>query len=83
MCTGQFGLDLPGRLNEGAAIIVMLGNARRNGKDVGVENDVFRRDTRLAGQEVIGALADVELALRRFGLTVRVKRHDNDGSAIA
>ena len=34
-------------------------------------------------QDVVGALADRDLALERVGLALLVERHDDDGGAVA
>ena len=59
-----------GRLDEGLAIFVMLFQAGGDGEDVGIEDDVFRREADLVDQDVIGALADLDLAFARVGLAL-------------
>ena len=59
-------LDGPGRIDEGAGVIVVLLNARGDGEDVGVEDDVGRSGN--AGtlrEQAVGALANRELPFDR------------------
>ena len=79
----HFLADDPGRLDEGLAIFVMLFDAGGDREDVGIEDDVFRREADLVHQHVIGALADLDLALARVGLAHFVERHHHDGGAEA
>ena len=61
----------------------MLLHAGRDREDVGVEDDVFRREVEGFGQQRVAALADLELALDGIGLAVLVERHDDHGGAVA
>ena len=61
----QLGLDAARRVDIGAGIVVMLLDAGGDGKDVGIEDDVFGREADFLGQELVGALADLEFARRR------------------
>ena len=79
----QLGLDAPRRLDIGEAVIIVLLDAGGDGEDVRIEDDVFRRKADLLGQELVGALADLEFALRRLGLARLVEGHHDDGGAIA
>ena len=76
-------LDLARRLDEGDAVVVVLLDAGRDGEDVRIEDDVFRRKADLFRQQLIGALADRNLALDRVGLALLVEGHDDDGGAVA
>ena len=77
------GLDLARRLDEIDAVIVVLLDARRDGEDVGIEDDVLGREADLVDQDPVGALADLDLALPGVGLALLVERHDDDGGAVA
>ena len=76
-------LDLLGRLNEGVGVVVMLLDPGGDREDVRVENNVFGREADLLGQDLVGPLADLDLAFLRVGLTFLVKRHDHDRRAVA
>ena len=56
-------------------VVVVLLHAGRDGKDVGVENDVLGREPDLVHQNPIGALADADLLVKRSRLPVFVERH--------
>ena len=49
----------------------------------GIEDDVGRIEAGLLGQQLVGALADLDLALDRVGLAGLVERHDDDAGAVA
>ena len=83
MHIGELGLDPPRRLDIGAGIVVVLLDAGCDREDVGIKDDVFRREAGLFGQEAVGALADREFALDRVGLPLLVEGHDDDGGAVA
>ena len=80
---GQIGADPAGRLDEVDAVVVVLGNAGGDRKDVGIENDVFGRKAHLLGEQPVGPLADRGLALEGVGLPLLVEGHHDDGCAIA
>ena len=67
----------------GQPVAVVLLDAGRDRKDVGIEDDVLGRETDLLGQELVGALADRDLAIGRVGLALLVERHDDDGGTVA
>jgi hypothetical protein len=48
-------LDDPRRLDEVDGVVVVLLDPGRHGEDVGVEDDVFRREADLVDQDVVGA----------------------------
>jgi hypothetical protein len=56
------------RLDEVDAVVVVLLDAGRHREDVGIEDDVFGRKAHLGHQQIIGALADFDLALLGVGL---------------
>ena len=60
----------------------MLVDAGRDGEDVGVENDVFGREA-VGDEQVVGALANLDLARPGVGLPGLVERHDDHRGAIA
>ena len=73
----------PRRFDEGDAIAVVLLDAGRHGEDIRVEDDVLGGKPDLRGQQLIGARADIDLALDGVGLALFVERHDDDGGAVA
>ncbi len=74
-------LDLAARLDEVDAVIVMLFDAGGDREDIGVEDDVLGRKAD-AHQQVIGARADLDLAVLGVGLADLVERHDDHRRAI-
>ena len=74
--------DATGRFDEVDRVVVVFLDACSDGEDIGVKDDVFRRKADLVDQNTIGALADLELAIRRVRLTGFVKSHHHDGGAI-
>ena len=81
--TRQTCFDLSCRLDEGNPVAVMLGDTRGNCKDVRIEDDVLRRESDLADEQLVRALTDFELALDAVGLTLLVECHDDDCGAEA
>ena len=76
-------LDLARRLDEVDAVVVVLLDAGRDREDVGIEDDVLGREADLVDQDVVGAGADLDLALLGVGLALLVERHDDDRGAVA
>ncbi len=60
----------------------MLVNPGRHGEYIGIKDNIFRRkaDT---GEQLIGALANLDLALLGIGLTGFIKCHDDHGCAVS
>ena len=79
---GQAIADLARCINECNAITVMLFDASGDSENVWIENDVLWRKLRLVHKQVVGALADCNLALERVGLALFIERHHDDGGAI-
>ncbi len=71
-----------GGLDEIDAVIIVLFDTGRNGKHIRVEDNVFGQNPGLLRQELVGARADLNLALVSIGLPHFVKSHDDDGSAV-
>src|SRR5690606_9286527 len=63
MAMGQVSLYPAGRFDEIDRVIVVLFQARGNGEDVGIENDVFGGEPDLVHQDAVAALADLDAAL--------------------
>ena len=76
-------LDPAGCPDEIDGIVVMLLDAGGNGEDIRVEDDILCREVALFGQNSIGALAYLDLALVAVGLTILVKGHDHGSRTVA
>ena len=74
--------DFPRGFDEIDAVIIVLFDAGRDRENIRIEDDVFGRKADLLGQDLIGARADLDLALQRIGLALFVEGHDDDGGAI-
>ena len=61
----------------------MLRDARGDGKNIRVENNVAGRKANLLRENIVGAFANFDFALEGVGLTLLVKRHDDRSRAIA
>ena len=79
----QMLLDPARRIDEVDRVVVVLLDAGRDGEDVRVEDDVFRRKIGLPRQQLVGPAADVDLALERVGLAFFVEGHDDRRGAVA
>ena len=79
---GAADADLAARLDEVDRVAAMLVDPGRDGEDVGVEDDVLGREA-VGDEQVVGAAADLDLALLGVGLAGLVERHDDDRGAIA
>jgi hypothetical protein len=75
-------LDPAHRLDEIHRVVVVLRNARGDGENVRVENDVFGRKA-VGHQQIVGAFADFDLALPGVGLALLVEGHDDHRRAVA
>src|SRR5919197_1382185 len=79
----QVMLDRTGRLEVSQGIVVVLLDAGRDRQDIGIKDDVLGRKTDLVGEDRIGTLADLELALGGIRLAPLVKSHDDHRRTIA
>ncbi len=75
-------LDQAGRLDERLRELCVLLDAGGDREHVRVEDHVLRGPA-VRGQELVGAFADVDLALDRVGLALLVERHHDDRRAVA
>src|SRR6185369_3677838 len=80
---GKLGLNATRRLDIGVGVIIVLLDTRRHGEDVGIEDNVLWREADLLGQQLVGTLADGELALSGLGLALLVEGHHYDRGAVA
>src|ERR1700694_1380348 len=79
-----FLLDLGRGFDERLRVTRVLLDPRRDGEDVGVEDDVFRVVAGLLGEQLVCPLADADLALERVRLTLFVEgHHDHPGAILA
>ena len=69
-------------LDEVHGVVVVLLDARRDGEDVRVEDDVLRREADLVHENAIGAFADADFLREGRGLSVLVEGHHHDRCAI-
>ena len=76
-------LDRGGGLDEVEAVAVVFLDAGGDGEDVGVEDDVLGSHPHRLGEQLIGPLANPDLALDRVGLPLLVESHDHDRGAVA
>ena len=74
---------MPRRLDEIDAVVVVLLDAGGDRENIRIEDDVFRREADLVHQNVVGALADLDLALEGVGLALLVEGHHHDRGAVA
>ena len=63
-------------------VLVVLLEARGDREDVGVEDDVLRREARLLREQAICAAADLDLAVGGVCLALLVERHHYGGRAV-
>ena len=80
---GQGAPDIPGGVDEIQAVAVMLRHAGGHGEDGRVEDDVLRREAGLFREDLVGATADLHLALVAVRLALLVEGHDDGGGAVA
>ena len=76
-------LDGARGLDEIDAVVLMLLDAGRDRENIGIEDDVLRREADLIDENFIGALGDREFALECVGLALFVEGHHHDGGAVA
>ena len=72
----------PGGFNKVHRIIVVLFNPGCHGKNIRVENNVFRRKTDFFNQHLITALTNFNFTLFGVGLAFFIKRHDHSCRAV-
>ena len=82
-CMWKFAFDICNGVDEIESIVVVFINTSSNGKDVRVENNIFRRKTHLVDKNMIGATTDFYLTFTSIRLPYFVKGHNDNGSTIA
>ncbi len=80
---GQVLADPAGRVDVVDRVVRVLVDAGCDREDVGIEDDVLGREVRLRRQNLIGAPADLDLALVGVGLSRLVERHHDRRRAVA
>ena len=75
-------LDLARGVDEILRVAGVLLDPGCDGKDVGVEDDVLRHESCLLGEELVGAAADLHLALEGVGLAELVEGHHDSGCPV-
>ena len=83
MGTGQVLTNPSGGLNVVEGIGVMLLHAGGYGQYVGVENDVVGVEVELLGEQLVGTLAHLNLALVGVSLPLFIEGHHHYGSSVA
>ena len=83
MYVGKFLLDAARCLDEINRIVVVFCNASGDGKNIRIENDVFRRKSDFFRQQLVGIRANLEFPVCGIGLAFLIKSHDHDRRAIA
>src|SRR5690606_7540856 len=79
---GQMLLDELDSFDEIDGVRVVLFDARGDGEDVWIEDDVFGIELEFLDQQFVGALADLELALARVSLALFIEGHDHGRRAV-
>src|ERR1035441_1177632 len=68
LSVGQIGFDPARSVDKVDGVVVVLFHARRDGEDVGIEDDVFGRETYFADKNIVGAFADADSVFVGGGL---------------
>ncbi len=74
---GQLALDIFAGTNEIHGVVVVFVDAGGDRKDVGVEDNIFRREADLFGEDPVSTAADLNFSGAGIRLTHFVKRHDH------
>ena len=80
---GQVLLNVFNNVQKLNGIVIMFFNAGGDGENIGVKNNIFCWKAHFINQNPIGTLTNLKLAFSGISLTYFVKRHHDDGSAIA
>ena len=76
-------LDLSDSVDEVNAIAVVLRQACSDRQHVAIKDDVLWREIKLLAQQLVAALADPDLVLKRGSLALLVECHDHHCSSVA
>ena len=77
----QIGTNPEARFDEINRVVVVFLDAGGDGKDVRVEDDVFRRKAN-TNEQIVGTLANLSFACISVGLPCLVEGHDDNRCAI-
>ena len=80
---GQILFNPAGGVDKVDGVVVVLFDTGGDGEDVGIKNNVFRREVDFVDQQAISALANLNLARIGIGLAFLVKRHHHRSRAVA
>ena len=76
-------LDPARRFDKVDGVVVVLFDARADGEDVRVEDDILRRKSHLLGEDLVGAGAHLDFSLVGIGLADLVESHNDNRRAVA
>ena len=79
----QIALDGARRLDEIDAVVFVFLNTCRHGENIGIEDNILRREADGFGQDFIGACRNLDFARQRVGLSGFIKGHHDDSGAVA
>ena len=79
---GQILLNPAGGFDEIHRIVIVLFDAGCDGQNIGIEDDIGRRQAHPFRQNLVGARTDLLLSLQRIGLSLLIERHDDDGGSV-
>ena len=80
---GQGALDFAHGAKEIDGVIVVLLDARGDGQDVRIDDNVLGRETRFRREQAVGPRADPHLGVAVRGLALFVEGHDDGCGAVA
>jgi hypothetical protein len=83
ICAPAAGANPLAGLDEVDGVVVVLFDAGGDGEDVRVEDDVLGRESRLLGEQLVGARADFGLARVGVGLPASSKGHHHHRRTVA
>ena len=82
MAVRQGAFDLTRRFDEIDRVVVVFLDAGRDGEDVRIEDDVFRRKSDFFRQQFVCARTDFHFARFGIGLALLVEGHDDDSRTV-
>ncbi len=82
LSVGQILFDPTSGIDEINGVVVMLFNTSGDGKNIGVKNNIFRRESDFICQQSVCTLANFNFAFIRIRLTFFIKSHHDHSGAI-
>lgn len=70
----QLAFDVFAGADKVLCVVVMLFDTGGDGKDIGVEDNIFRREADLFGEDFVGATANLYFTFASVGLTNLVRK---------